>query len=122
MGRPRCRSWVFAAGLAMLAAAGGRAGEAPAAGGGEEIVVAHFGDSTSACSYLKPEERVDAVLNKLLPQVTKPPMFLTITYKGLNKRTKTYTVQESEKGFAQYKHLLKGIDLNEYQWFEEVRI
>lgn len=31
-----------------------------------EIVVAHFGDSTCACAYLKPEERVDAILEKTL--------------------------------------------------------
>jgi len=62
------------------------------------------------------------VLNKLMPQIAKPPMFVTITYKGLNKRTKTYRVVASAKGLAQHKHLLKGIDLDEYQWFEEIPI
>ena len=38
------------------------------ASAGEEVVVAHFGDSATMCSYLKPEQRVDALLNRLLAE------------------------------------------------------
>lgn len=61
------------------------------------------------------------VLDKLMPQL-EPPCFVTITYKGKNKQTKTFKVAVSESAYREYKHLLKdaGIDLAEYKWFEEI--
>ena len=61
------------------------------------------------------------VLNDLMPDF-EPPCFVTITFTGMSKRTKKFKAVSSEAGFKQYKHLLKGVDLSTYEWFEEIPI
>lgn len=61
------------------------------------------------------------VLDRLMPQY-KPPVFLTITFRGVKGRTKTFDVVSSEAGLKKYQHLLKGVDLSKEEWFEDVPI
>ncbi|MBE7462194.1 MAG: SGNH/GDSL hydrolase family protein [Planctomycetes bacterium] len=51
--------WVWALAVCAVAAGGAWSAE-------DEIVVVHFGDSTCITSYLKPEQRVDTLLNAQL--------------------------------------------------------
>lgn len=61
------------------------------------------------------------VLDRLMPQYT-PPVFLTITFRGIKGRTKTFDVVSSEAGLKKYAALLKGIDMSKFEWFEEIPV
>jgi len=59
------------------------------------------------------------VLDRLMPQY-EPPTFLTITFKGVRGRTKTFKVTSSKKGLAEHRHLISeaGVKMSDYKWFE----